>query len=243
MGWLGDALGFVANPAIAIQTALGKKAIDAAVGQGNDTPAPVAPPTPQVDPRIKQTQDNLTKIANDYRTSIPTLQQKQGSILENQSRSSLASAIADNRSNFNDRGFLYSGMKQGADVASAQNEASNLAGEKQDLNTQLLGNANDLDQSAINSGLQIAGVQSNISGAAQGLSDDTLSLALKNMQAKSNSYSDIGSGLGSAIGSLVGSATGKSPATKISPTSPQTNSGFLPQLAPASSANANTLGR
>lgn len=175
---------------------------DAKKSQSDLDAAKLAPP--QTDPRyaaaLKQSQD----IAKQFRNNIPSLATSfDAQIAENQKKQ-LAVEIQNNTENYNARGLLYSTAREGANAASQQTAAQNTAKGAADVNTQLSGEANQLDTNAANLGMSIAGMNQQIGNTSTEINGKLLDLSLKNQAAQAQGFSDIGKGLGGAAGFLTG---------------------------------------
>jgi hypothetical protein len=174
------------------------------------TPQGVAaqPATPTVDPGFAAAVDKANTIATDYQANIPVYAEQNMGIVGNQARQSLAQALSANTANANSRGFLYSGLKQGADVASQGQYADNLANAQTQINSTLQNNANDLKNNAISIGQKAADAQQNYTGAAQQTALDVTNTELGQEQQNAQNYAQAGSALGSAVGGAAGLLSG-----------------------------------
>lgn len=200
------------------------------MGLGNRNAAPLVqpPPAATVDPAFSGAVDQANKIASDYAANIPTFAAQTMGIVGNQARQALGSALAQNTQSANSRGFLYSGLKQGADQASQGDYAGNLATARTSVNQNLQNNSNDLNQQAVNIGSQVANAQQNYTAEAQKTQQDVVNMELQQQQAAANNYAQAGSGLGSAIGTGVGLLAGGTKGASTAPVNTSVNSYVAP---------------
>jgi hypothetical protein len=113
-----------------------------------------------IDPQIFAMQKKAQDRASQFRAGMGQMRAEQENIAGEQARSGLAGQIAQNKAGFNQRGLLYSGMKQGADIDAASQSAANLAQQKVQIGQGLESQAQDLENQAMGAGMSVAGLQS-----------------------------------------------------------------------------------
>lgn len=171
------------------------------------------PPVPEVDPRFKKIQETQSQIAKDFRSKIPQMGDKAYGLAERDERKGLASTIADQKVDFNRRGLLYSGTRLGAEANARGNSANKLATKRSEINQGLMGQADALDQQAIDTGFSMAGLQSQGAQAQTALDGSVIDLALQKQKQQQDTLAGLGKAAGAAAGGYLGS---KSP-TSINP--------------------------
>lgn len=171
--------------------------------------APVIAPT--IDPRFQGLQGQQAQQAQLYKQNAPGLANDVYNATADQSANQLAQAINANKAGYNQRGLLYSGLKQGGEADAATAAANNLAATRQNLNQQVLGNQTTLNQAPIATGIGQAGLPSNQYVAGANQSQLAQQQALYNMQQNSQALNSLGLGLGGVAG--LGAAYALTPKT------------------------------
>ena len=115
---------------------------------------------PTIDPRLEKLQKSREKEAKSFRKQLPQLEKEQQASASDAARRDLASKMSGIKEGANARGLLYSGLRQGAESAAAQESASNLAAQKAAINARLQGQAKALDEAALSGQIGIQGLQS-----------------------------------------------------------------------------------
>lgn len=95
-------------------------------GQKDPLKAP-SPGAPGEDPALTALRNKTYQEANQFRQDMPGLMKEQENILETDAHRASAQGVRGERKAFNDRGLLYSGMRQGAEADVKSRVASGLA--------------------------------------------------------------------------------------------------------------------
>lgn len=154
-----------------------------------------APPPPTVDPRIAQNEAKLTKQATDFRASMPQKQQQYGKMAEDQSRQALAQQMHQIGQSANQRGLLYSGIKTGAESGAAAQNSGELANKKSQINQELEGQAQELENRAITGAM-------NAEKSQQETYNQAYQSALGRKSLGGKVMGNVAGGIGSALGLL-----------------------------------------
>jgi len=139
-------------------------------------------------------QRRMVDQASQYREALPGFQEDQGNRAADQRRMQLASQMKQIKSNANSRGLLYSGLRQGAEVAAAGDTMRNIAADRMRINAALQDRANAMETGAIDQDVSIL-------GAEGGASDSAFAAQMQQNQANQGL---IAAGAG-ALGTLGGS--------------------------------------
>ncbi len=118
----------------------------------------------QLDPS-RQLQDKLGSSAYDFRKSLAETQTNNADDIRRQSGSTLDRGLKDVRSGANNRGLLYSGLRQGAEQDYRGQVASTMAKQIAQSNSDLSKKADSMDEIAANSKLQ--GMQASMQAQSQ----------------------------------------------------------------------------
>jgi hypothetical protein len=165
---------------------LGKKAFGS---------APEEPKPPEIDPRFKQLAENASSQASGFRSRMPAMAEEAQTANLGAARRQLAGGLADVRSGYNQRGLLYSGLRQGAEADVVGESAARLAAARRELNQGLEDQAFSLDANAADAGLR-----------AQGMESESMDSALERALARAGEKRKAIAGLGEAGGSLIGTS-------------------------------------
>jgi hypothetical protein len=112
--------------------------------------------TPEIDPEVKALRDKQVERAKSFRSGMEGMRQEQQQQAEEQSRRGLAKDIAGNTQNYNARGLLFSGLKQGGEIDAQTESAASLAKAKTDINQNLENQAQALDADALGAASNVA---------------------------------------------------------------------------------------
>jgi len=167
------------------------------LGYGKEK-AEVATPR-QLDPRYKQMVDESTKMAQDYRTELPSIQSQNANIIADQGRRELAGNMANVDNSMNRRGMFYGGRRQGARAGAESNTAADVADKIQKSNLSAQQNLQDIEGNALEAG-------TNYQSQLQGTYDDAYNEALSRRQQRLDRQGGIFRGIGKAVGGLLGSS-------------------------------------
>lgn len=125
-------------------------------------PEDQAPPPQQIDPQLKAIQEAQAKNAKDFRTNLPSLQsQGQAQIQNNAGLDLNAKNEAITRAS-SKRGLLYSGIREGEQSKAGAQSANDVSQKTTDLNTTLNNQANQMDNQALMSGVQMGNLQAQL---------------------------------------------------------------------------------
>jgi hypothetical protein len=141
--------------------------------------------------------------SEDYRNKIGETGDALSHQYNQQAKSRLARSIKDVRGGFNRRGLLRSGMRMGAESGARASSASDMDAYRLNLNRQLLGNANQMDTNALNSGLLYAGAAPSLGSGALAGQQINLDNQISDQRAQQSLYGGLFSGIGSATGAAL----------------------------------------
>lgn len=157
------------------------------------------------DPRLRAIRKKLYGEAKDFRKGLPELQGRARINLLGDARGALTQGISNTRKNFNRRGLLYSGLRQGGEQGLrgqvASSLASSIAGSNQDLENEAKGR----EMSASSVGLQ---------GFGDAISRNNQLFDIRNQNAmeRRKALASLGQGVGYMAGSYYGNRTPESEA-------------------------------
>lgn len=159
-----------------------------------------APKAPTTDPNYQALLDKQKGIASDFRKNLPQYGQTLGNQFEQQSRQQLAGSLKSTDQDFNRRGLLYSGARIGNEAGQQAQNASDISAGKQQINSGLLNQANQLDQNALQTASGVAGL--NTGQYQVQVQQDVQSLAnqISNLQASTQAQAGLMGGLSSVAG-------------------------------------------
>lgn len=121
-------------------------------------------------------------------------------LLLNESNNALAQGIKNTRENFNSRGMLYSGMRQGGEQSLRTKVASTLASGMRDA-------TRDSDKAVTGYRQQLASVGLRSAQAAQEQAERTFESNMRNRVARIQAMQQLGEGVGYAAGAYYGSGS------------------------------------
>ncbi len=156
------------------------------------------PPPPGVDPAIDQVTQAKQQQAQDFRSGMPHMEKGLNRQYALQSHNQLAQQLQAIRRDASQRGIMNSGVGLGNQAAAQAESAGNVSKFGTQVHSAALGEANQLDQDAINAGIQQTQIQ-------QSLQDSVYNQALKNLANSTSGMASMGQGVGGLIGSYVGS--------------------------------------
>ncbi len=146
-----------------------------------------------LDPRLKDLQAQTVAQAESFQNNLPGYQQNLYNQAENSGRLGLAQKMAGIKASANSRGLLYSGLKQGQEATAGGENAANLARQRAGINEQSQAISNRMNQSAIQSGLEMQGAQ-------QQMADQNYQTQLGQAQQKQQAAKGLISGFGRMLG-------------------------------------------
>lgn len=160
---------------------------------------------PGADTDLGNVYQQQRKVAKSYRDSIPQQSDEQYNSYSKGARMELAKSIKDTRADFNRRGLLRSGMRQGTELGKQANSVADLASARAKINAGLLDNADQLDTAAFNTAGNLAGQGAGLGDTAtSGLKNwatNDLATAMNNQTMLGGLAQGVGSGLGGYFGS------------------------------------------
>ncbi len=159
---------------------------------------------PTDDPRLKQIQGTQQAAAKNFRQNIPNYSDTLYNSYAGQAKAGLAKNIQNTRANYNSRGLLRSGMRQGAELGQQANTANDLVNARGQINQGLLSTADQMDTNSFNTSGAIAGMGANLGGSALGGLSNDIQQNNANSQATAGIVGGIGSGIGNGIGTYLG---------------------------------------
>lgn len=146
-----------------------------------------APAMPAGDDRLKQIRADQQKQADEFATNAPSLKNQIYSDVQHKARQNLAGDLASSRQNYNNRGLLFSGIRQGTDMGLQSQESQGLAKAKTGISTNIDAQARQMQYNAIDSGLQAQKSQ-------QAIQDEIYGNAMNQMQMRNQGIAGIASG-------------------------------------------------
>lgn len=146
---------------------------------------------------LKKVLKTQIQNAEDYQTKVPEYRTNAFNQADRSIRSDLASGIRNTNQNYNSRGLLNSGKRQ-TDIGSLNNSANaSLDAAKQGINQQLFDTGNNLQNSAVNTGYQMAGLAPALTQGILGPQQVANQNDISNMQFQSQLATGLGQGIGS----------------------------------------------
>lgn len=152
---------------------------------------------PEIDPDLKRIRDAQIKRAKDYRNNIEGVKEQQYQQAAEGSRQDLAGKLAGIKSNMNQRGLLYSGLNQQAQIGAGAEGAAELSAKRAQINDAAENQAQGLENQALGTGFAVQGAQQQL--------NDT---AFQSNLARSKLRQDMANGLVGAATKGIGMAIG-----------------------------------
>jgi hypothetical protein len=150
-----------------------------------------------VDPEFEQQVKVQQQRAKEFRAGLPNLQSQQQTQIKEGARQDLVSRMADIKTGANQRGMLFSGLKQAQQGAAGSMAAGNVANQSAAINNRIQDQASQMDQTAIQGGLSLQQAKQEA--------------ANQNFQNDSEAYKKKGiTGLLGTVGAVTGGALGGS---------------------------------
>jgi hypothetical protein len=156
-----------------------------------------APEVPGEDPRLAAIRKQQGALADQFRTNRSQIENDSYNNIADPERKRLAQQMKTTGANYNNRGLLFSGLRQGAQAKEEAQSGANLAGARQDINRGAEEQQKQLDSSAANAELS----QYQTQGAIQ---DNIYNQALTNMMGRNAVMNGIGGAIGAGAGSYFG---------------------------------------
>lgn len=159
---------------------------------------PAQPQPEQVDPRIKAMQERQIKAAQDFRAGAEGMKDQRIGQAQEGIRGELAQNLAQVKRNVNNRGMLYSGLNQQAQMQAQGAAQAQAAAQRAQINQDVENQANALEGAALGNAAAVNQAQNSFNQAAY-------NQALQERQARGSALAALGGGLGSLAGSYLGS--------------------------------------
>lgn len=149
-----------------------------------------------VDPEMEQQVKVQAQRAKEFRAGLPNLQAQQQTQVKENARQDLASRMADIKTGANQRGLLFSGLKQAQQSGAAGNASATAANQSAAINNRIQDQASQMDQTAIQGGLALQQAKQSAMNA--------------NFQNEDEAKKKSGlSGLLGAVGGVIGAGAGR----------------------------------
>lgn len=179
---------------------------------GQKSPFKAPPPGPPgEDPQVTALREKMYNEANQFRSDMPGLMKDQESILKGDANKSIDTGVKAERANYNNRGLLYSGMRQGAEGDVKSRVASELARSTADVRKGYEDTARAKENAAAQVGL--SGYQDALRRA-----EDTFNMQLaKNVQSRQQ-MQQLGQAGGYAAGTYASGGFNRQAAAQPPPT-------------------------
>lgn len=145
------------------------------------------------DPNIVALRKKLAGESQMFRENLPQMKNDQYESAANAGHAALDDTTRTIRASANQRGLLYSGLRQGQEAGARQRMASTLASQRAEINREAESLANSKDEVVGNVGL--AGYD-----AAQKRAEDAYNLNLQNEINRRRGMAQIGEGVGYGLG-------------------------------------------
>lgn len=165
-------------------------------------------------------------VAKDYRSKLPQIGQDLYEGYSQGARKNLAQGIKDVRSDYNRRGLLHSGKRQGAEYQKQADTASDLANQRYSINSALLNNADSLENQALTTGYNLAGANPNLGTSALAPQQQQIENQIFNNKQNQQAAQTIGNVAGTFGGLLAGRAGSGNTVSGYGPTASGSNSGI-----------------
>lgn len=171
------------------------------LGQGQkylpwNNKAPKAPGAGE-DPQVSALRNRLYGEASDFERDLPGFQSRASEQIGREGEQALKSGLKGTRENFNRRGLLYSGLREGGEQDVRGRVASTMAGQKAQSNKELTDLAKSKWQTAANVGLQ--SYQDSVNREAE-----IAGINLQNQVARAQMMQALGQTGGYIAGSMYG---------------------------------------
>lgn len=136
-----------------------------------------------------------TAQAQQFRANLPNYQKEQYASAENAGRRALATKLQDVKTGASQRGLLHSGLRQGEESRIGADSAGRLAGQRADINLQSEDMAQEMENEAIQSGLQYQKMM-------QDLADEEYNKNMEIEQQRKGSIGGMTRGLGTSVAGI-----------------------------------------
>lgn len=154
-------------------------------------------PSAGEDPTVSALRNRLFGEATDFEKNLGGYEKAASNQIEREGNQALKSGIKNTRQNYNSRGLLYSGLREGGEQSVRGSVASAMAGQKAQSNADLNKMAQAKYQTAAQAGLQ--SYQQAVQREAE-----IEGVKLQNQVARAQVYQQLGQGAGYAAGAYFG---------------------------------------
>lgn len=150
-----------------------------------------------VDPNLAASRDQLNQQAQSFQSNLPGYQAQLYTQQENNARNQMAQKLNDVKTSANQRGLLYSGLKQGQEAQVGGQTATGLANTRANINTGTQNMSNQMNQNATQFGLGVQQQQ-------QQMNDYNYQQQLGQQQQKQAAAQGFLGGVGKMVGAAAG---------------------------------------
>lgn len=160
------------------------------IGGTDENKPPQAPPT---NPALSQLQQQQQQQAKDFRANMPNMVRMMSENLKSQANQGLSEGLRQTKSDYNTRGLLYSGMRQGKEAQLRGKAQAGLAAGISGINADVENAAHTMDAQAVETGVGIQQTQ-------QAIQNQIYSQAMARMSGNNQMISSaLGTGLLAAM--------------------------------------------
>lgn len=153
---------------------------------------------------LRNTYTAQNKALQDYKKNLESLRKSMYSQAESASQKNTAAGIKNVQKDFNRRGLLNSGLRQGGEARTRYGGLADLALAKYNINQNLMNNQNMLQDASLSTAYSMAGANPNLGQ----MSLNGLASSVNNQILQSQQMQQLFGGLGQAGGLLIGGALG-----------------------------------
>ena len=152
-------------------------------------------------------QEKQEMRAKEFRTAFPSILDSKLGQARTAARREIADGVNTARAGYNQRGLLYSGMRAGAEADVGADAENKLAEQGVQTQQELMNQANELDQDAIDTGMQIGNISKDMAGTSEEYRKSIIDMLLNKDQQRQQALGGLlgtgaqlaGYGLGAAI--------------------------------------------
>lgn len=145
--------------------------------------------------------------AKEFRTAFPSILDSKLGQARTAARREIAEGVGNVRAGYNQRGLLFSGMRAGAEADVGREAENRLAEQGVETQQELMDQANQLDQDAIETGLQIGNISKDLAGTSEEYRKSIIDMLMNKDQQRQQALGGLlgtgaqlaGYGLGAAI--------------------------------------------
>lgn len=149
-------------------------------------------------------QSGYTKTADDLTANLDSNRMRQTDSIANVARNNLAQQLNQNRTQANQRGLLYSGVKSGHDATDIGNYSQAVGVGKQAVFDKTNAEIEGYRNAAAQSGLEGANNQLQMAQQKQGMYDKQYEQAINRQKQNQSGWAGLSQGVGGLFGSVLG---------------------------------------